>query len=169
MNSTYIIEQLEINKGVFMHLMEANSKTEQLWKPEPNKWCLLEIVCHLLDEEVHDFRTRVKTALSPDSYDFKPIDPEGWVRSKNYMGTDFKEKVEEWKNERTNSISWLKSLTDPDWSSSLTHPDLGEMSARLFLSNWLAHDQLHIRQINGLKRAYLSHVSMEDLSYAGKW
>ena len=130
---------------------------------------MLEIVCHLIDEEVYDFRTRVKIALKSDTCNFKPIDPLGWVKSKNYMTARFKEKVQEWSTERKGSIKWLKALENPQWSSSFTHPDLGEMSARHFLSNWLAHDQLHIRQINGLKRAYLSHISLDDLNYAGKW
>jgi len=33
-----------------------------------------------------------------------------------------------------------------------------------FLANRLAHDQLHIRRINSLKRAYVEQVLGEDLS-----
>jgi hypothetical protein len=43
------------------------------------------------------------------------------------------------------------------------------MSARLFLHNWLAHDYLHIRQINRLKFAYLKAHSDISLDYAGAW
>ena len=169
MNHSYVIDRLEQNHEVLLNLLEADSFDEVLFRPESKKWCLLEIVCHLVDEEVFDFRTRVKTALNPDKYDLQPIDPVGWVTSKKYMKADYESKVAEWSNERRESIRWLRSLNAPDWNSSLAHPDFGDMSAQLFLANWLAHDQLHIRQINGLKRDYLAHVSDEDLRYAGKW
>jgi hypothetical protein len=43
------------------------------------------------------------------------------------------------------------------------------MTAMLFLSNWLAHDYLHIRQIIKLKFDYLEKMTGEGLSYAGDW
>ncbi len=169
METTYLIDQLEQNKGVFLNLSKANSPEEYLWKPEPEKWCLLEIVCHLVDEEILDFRARVQTALDEQHFPMVPIDPVGWVESKNYLGQDYSSIVEKWIKERAQSITWLKSLQNPDWDSSFVHPKMGTLTARSFLANWLAHDQLHIRQINSLRRAYLVHISDEDLGYAGKW
>ena len=61
-------------------------------------------------------------------------------------------------------MEWLKSLKNPLWTNSYNHPKLGSLSAHLFLSNWLAHDHLHIRQIVRIKRAYLMEKSGEDLS-----
>ncbi len=43
------------------------------------------------------------------------------------------------------------------------------MTAKMFLSNWLAHDYLHIRQITKLKYDYLKQLTNEDLNYAGNW
>ncbi|MCP4459590.1 MAG: DinB family protein [Cytophagales bacterium] len=122
-----------------------------------------------MDEEVLDFWARVQTALDEENFPLNPIDPVGWVTSGNYMGSDYELKVEEWLAERKESVSWLRSLENPDWSSSLDHPTMGTLTAGHFLANWLAHDQLHIRQINGYKRGYLEEISVQDLSYAGKW
>ncbi len=169
MNSDYIFTQLENNKLVFEQLLKTASPDEYLWKPAHNKWCLLEIVCHLVDEEVFDFRARVKTALDEKKYPFFAIDPLGWVTSKKYMEQDYQAKVDEWIAERSESISWLKTLKNPDWESSFQHVDFGAVSAGHFLANWLAHDHIHIRQINRTKRAYLDSISKENLDYAGKW
>jgi hypothetical protein len=46
---------------------------------------------------------------------------------------------------------------------------LGRLSAGTFLSNWLAHDYLHIRQIIRLKYQYLQRQTRESLDYAGAW
>ncbi|MBO3698126.1 DinB family protein [Roseivirga sp. E12] len=168
-NTNFLIHELSANALVFERLFEVHEAKQALWKPDKDKWCLLEIVCHLVDEEVLDFRTRVKTSLYPDQYDFVPIDPVGWVTSRNYIEQDYQERTQTWLNERQQSIAWLRSLDSPDWKSCLAHPELGEMSAWQFLENWVAHDYIHLRQIIRTKRAYLNHLAQEDLSYAGKW
>jgi len=167
--TTFIIDQLESNQSIFLSLFRSSSSEEYLWRPEADKWCLLEIVCHMTDEEVLDFRARVQTAMDEKKFPLVPIDPEGWVKAKKYIEQNFSKKRQEWAIERERSVAWLRSLKSPDWSSSFEHPELGSMSAGLFLANWLAHDQLHIRQINTLKRAYLEHISGQNLGYAGKW
>ena len=133
------------------------------------KMVLLEIVCHLLDEEIYDFRTRVKHALDTPEKELTPIDPEGWVTTRNYLSKDYDETLKSFLIERENSIEWLKQLGEVNWSNSLKHPELGDLSAASFLRNWLAHDYLHIRQILRYKFEFLKQSSEIDLSYAGDW
>lgn len=168
-NTDFLIQELEINANTFKHLFKISDTKQPVWKPAEDKWCLLEIVCHLVDEEILDFRTRVKTALNPSQYDFIPIDPEGWVKSKDYINQEYSSKTKDWVEERVKSIEWLKSLDQPNWDSFLIHSELGEMTAGKFLENWVAHDYIHLRQLVRTKRAYLSHLANEDLSYAGAW
>ena len=58
-----IVDRLENNSAVFENLLSEKAEKEYLWRPHLNKWCLLEILCHLLDEEQEDFKARVKHAL----------------------------------------------------------------------------------------------------------
>ena len=51
MDHSKIIDKLHDNLDVFSHMLSNKSEENYLWKPEPDKWCLLEIVCHLYDEE----------------------------------------------------------------------------------------------------------------------
>lgn len=46
---------------------------------------------------------------------------------------------------------------------------MGPISAELIMVNWVAHDLLHIRQINRLQYGYLAAHSSEPLDYAGAW
>lgn len=169
MDSTYIIRQLEQNKAVIQSLLTTQKSEAHFWKASPDKWCLLEVVCHLVDEEIDDFRTRLQTALKPEDYPFLPIDPVGWVKSRKYIEQNFESKITEWSTEREKSLSWLRSLDNPNWDSYFIHKELGPMSASKILANWLAHDYIHIRQILRIKHAYLAHISGQDLSYAGNW
>ena len=165
----YIIGQLEANKGVFKQLFSEISPELQLWKPSPEKWCLLEIVCHLIDEERLDFKFRAKWLLENPEKTPPSIDPVGWVTEHRYIKQDYIKKVEEFISEREASVNWLKSLENPNWELGYDHQKLGRLTAGLFMNNWLAHDYLHLRQIAKLKFDYLKMNSREDLNYAGNW
>ncbi|HMG14240.1 MAG TPA: DinB family protein [Saprospiraceae bacterium] len=169
MKYLHIISQLEKNTGVFKALFEGVTKEEYEWKQAPEKWCMLEIICHLYDEEKEDFKTRLQYALI-GSMDMPPsIDPVAWVTERQYMSRSFEESVEHFLVERSHSLYTLRHFKSPDWHNFFIHPNLGKMTAHMILSNWLAHDYLHMRQIIRLKYDYLKWISRESLSYAGEW
>ncbi len=164
-----IIAQLETNQEVFKGLLMSKKEMQYLWRPEPEKWNLLEIVCHLLDEERDDFKTRVAHALETPKKTLVPIDPEGWVKERNYSAKDYSQTLVDFLEERKQSVTWLKSQVEASWSSTVKHPELGDLSAQLFLANWLAHDYLHIRQILRYDYHFLKQKTNLDLGYAGNW
>lgn len=169
MNNTHIINELNRNKEVFHSLLYGIPEEQHRWKPEEKKWCLLEVVCHLYDEEREDFRMRVKQVLEDPETEPPPIDPEGWVQSRKYMQQDYEERLKMFLDERERSVEWLRSLQSPKWNNAWKHPKYGPLSAQMFLTNWLAHDYLHIRQITRLKYQYLKAFSTVTLRYAGDW
>jgi len=169
MNYSKIFEELDRNKYIFKGLLEDIDEDEYLWKPNPDKWCLLEIICHLRDEEVEDFRTRVRYVLETPERVLPPIDPANWVKERKYIAQNYKETMIDLIRERERSVNWLQALIDPQWDNEYQHPKIGPLSAKLFLSNWLAHDYLHLRQIVNVKFDYLKSISGEDLNYAGGW
>ena len=168
-DSARIIRELDWNKDLFKNLLSGIPSHEYLWKINKEKWCLLEIVCHLLDEEREDFRKRLKHILDNLNQDFDPIDPVGWVKKRNYLDKDYDKELEMLFHERSQSVTWLKDLKTPNWNNSYDHPTIGIMTSKLMLSNWLAHDYLHIRQILKVKFDYLKHHTRESLAYAGEW
>lgn len=169
MNTEYIIDQLESNSEIFRSLLSGIPGEMILWKPEENKWSLLEIACHLYDEEREDFRARLAKILLED-HEWDPIDPQGWVFTREYSKKVFRETVENFLKERKLSVEWLKNLEVHDWNIKAVHPKIGEFSAIQMLSNWLAHDYLHFRQIIKIKYEYLKHLHPDtDLGYAGDW
>lgn len=169
MNHNKIIQELTRNKLVFNELLTGLTDEEFLWKQNPEKWCLLEIICHLYDEEREDFRTRTKQVLESPELPLPKIDPVGWVIERKYLQRNFSEKLKDFLSEREQSVKWLQSLKNPKWENAYNHPKLGKMTAKLILANWLAHDYLHIRQITKLKYDHLKSKSDADLSYAGNW
>ena len=169
MKDDFIIAELERNKEVFRSLLSNLPPELYKWKSAPDKWCLLEMVCHLYDEEQFDFRARLRSVLEDPQKPLDPIDPLVWVKEKNYMEQDYDEMLGKFISERDKSLEWLRQLKDPKWDNIYNHPKVGPLSARLFFVNWLAHDYFHIRQANRIKYEYLQAFSGESLDYAGEW
>lgn len=170
MNHQQIINELERNASVFRSLLSGVNRQAASWRKSADKWCLLEIVNHLYDEEREDFRARVKHCLETPEDHMPGIRPQHWVKERNYMERDFEDSVAKFLEERKVSLSWLRSLKNPNWQSENYHRYIGKVTAEFFLANWLAHDYLHIRQINGsLFHFHQAQVGGNSLEYAGEW
>ncbi len=165
-----IIYELKSNLTCFQSLFTAYSEVDKfiLWKADQKKWCLLEILCHLIDEEREDFRTRFQFALSNLPGDPPSIDPTSWVISRNYQKQNYPEKCQEFFLERSRSIEYLENSMVYDGAAFFTHSKFGIMTADYILHNWLAHDYLHIKQIIKLRYDFLSQSGIQ-LDYAGNW
>ena len=169
MNIDRIVSELAANGRTFHALLAGSPKELYRYTEHPGAWCVLEIVCHLYDEEREDFRARTEQVLRDPAIPLVPIDPTGWVQQRRYIDREFATGLEGFLNERERSVAWLRSLTNARWENVHRNPTLGPMTARSFLTNWLAHDYLHLRQILRIKHNYLQTESGESLSYAGTW
>ena len=169
MNHSEIIEKLDGNLEVFRAMFGNHTQEEVVWKPAPDKWGLLEILCHLYDEEREDFKARLKLALETPEKPLVKIDPLSWVTERKYIEKDFSKMLQMFLDERKASVEWLRSLSSPKWKNIHHHPTVGPIPAELFLSNWLAHDYLHFRQITFVKYQYLRNHFSGKFDYAGNW
>ncbi|HEX5009660.1 MAG TPA: DinB family protein [Planctomycetota bacterium] len=138
------------------------------WKPAPERWSALEVVCHLGDEEVLDFRTRVRLTLQDPAAPWPPIEPSRWVVERRYLEQPAGPALARFLNERAESISWLAAQREARWDNAHEHPQAGPLTARCLLANWMAHDLLHLRQLARLEYESLA-ARGEALDYAGPW
>lgn len=169
MGPSALISILDQNHEFFGLLLGSFSKDQQVWRPAPEKWCALEIACHLHDEEIEDFRTRTKHVMENPENAPPKIDPVGWVKSREYMIQDYEKVVFGFLNERKTSITWLNQVASEDIQRSNPFSENRNRTAVFYLSNWVAHDYLHIKQLTKLKYDYLQAHSEAEIKYAGKW
>ena len=165
----YFIKNLSQNKFVFEKLLAGRTIEEYTYRQSENKWCLLEILCHLYDEELKDFRTRVKHVMEFPGSNPPSIDPVSWVKERKYMEQDYNEVLNKFLIERDKSVNWLQSLKSPEWKNSFEHETLGTLTSEHFLFNWLGHDYLHFRQITHLLFNLAQQKTGNNLNYAGNW
>ena len=167
MNPEETIRMLEANAGRIAAFYKDVSDSQARWKPAPEKWSMLEVLGHLIDEERDDFPKRLRLLLEKPESEWPPIDPEGWARDRDYNARDLAASVEAFLADRTASIEWLEDLDDPEWGIAYQHPKLGEIRAGDLLASWLAHDFLHMRQLANLCAIFVSaHAKPFSTAYA---
>jgi hypothetical protein len=165
-----VVERLSANAEVFQGLVKDVSSEQARWRPTHEKWSIVEVVCHLADEERDDFRRRLDLTLHHPGEPWPPIDPPRWAVERNYNARDLASSLADFLAERRRSLEWLRGLADIDLEASCEHPGLGRLTAGDLLVSWLAHDLIHVRQIDRLHFEYLSAIADGySPAYAGDW
>jgi hypothetical protein len=162
-------DQFQYQGKAIVVLASGLTSEQARWKPEPASWSVLEVLNHLVDEEVLDFRRHLDHILYSSDEPWAEIDPQGWVTEKKYNKRDLEGTLANFQKEREASIAWLGKLDDPDWKAEVSFP-WGEIAAGDMLASWLAHDLLHLRQLVELRYALTAEASQPyGVRYAGEW
>ena len=170
MNIEILSAQFQANAKRIQALVEQVGEAQARWKPDPETWSLLEVLNHLYEEEMLDFRTRLEILLSASGAEWPPINPQVWVTERSYNTRDLAQSLQNFLDERQKSIEWLAQLENPNWQARAATPWGGEMSAGDMFAAWAAHDLLHIRQLVELHWAWLNQHSQGcQIAYAGDW
>lgn len=147
---------------------------EARWKPAPQHWSVLEIVCHLADEEREDFAPRLRATLG--STPWAPLDFDDIANRRGYSTRALETELQDFETSRAANVTWLDSLAaespSVDWTTAHRHPKIGPITAADLLCSWPAHDALHLRQI--AKRLHNlaardAEAEGHNVRYAGEW
>ncbi len=150
-------------------LLAGISQEEACIRPAPESWSILETLCHLYDEEREDFREHLDCILHRPNAEWHSINPPEWVTTRRYNEQDFRSMKEKFFAERSKSLDWLKGLEHATWDTRYAVP-FGSLTAGDMLSSWIAHDNLHLRQLVELRRARIQRITAPyDVAYAGEW
>jgi hypothetical protein len=164
------IRQLTSNAQVVHHLIESISPEQAQWKPDPETWSLKEVMEHVYNEERIDFRKHLKEMFSEPPQPWGKDDPAEYVKVKSC-----RQALKGFLAEREASLAWLKALQAPDWDAASKasfglEAEVLTLSAGDVLVSWLAHDFLHLRQINELLYAWNEkQAAPYSVQYAGGW
>lgn len=170
MNLGAMTERMARYPSVVRAAATSVSGEDARWKPTPKDWSILEVCCHLLDEEREDFRLRLRSTLEDATRPWVPLDLTGVAEARGYNTRELGPTLEAFERERADSVAWLRGLGRVDWSTAYTHPKVGPVRAGELMVSWAAHDALHLRQIS--KRLYqmaLRDAPGQSAVYAGEW
>lgn len=174
MNLGAMTERMARYPSVVRAAATSVSGEDARWKPTPKDWSILEVCCHLLDEEREDFRLRLRSTLEDPTRPWAPLDLTGVAEARGYNTRELGPTLEAFERERADSVAWLRGLevagAGVEWGTAYQHPKVGPVRAGELMVSWAAHDALHLRQIS--KRLYqmaLRDAPGQSAVYAGEW
>jgi hypothetical protein len=166
MDTAKHIERLGANAEVIRRLLAAVGAQQASWRPAPERWTLLEIVNHLVDEEREDFRARLDVLLHHPDRPWPPIDPMNWVKDRAYAEREFAQSLQAFLSERDHSLRWLRTLAHPAWQAARKLQGGNTLRAGDLMVSWVAHDYFHIRQVTNL---LWESLSVEGAPYSTEY
>jgi len=164
-----LYQEIAASTEMIRALLVDISPAEAQVRPAPDSWSILEVTCHLYDVEREDFREHLDFILHRQNEQYQAIDPQAWVTTRKYNQQDFPEMKRKFFEERAKSLQWLRAQATADWDATF-ESEYGSMSAGEMFVSWVAHDNLHIRQLVGLRRFRIEAIAKPyDIAYAGEW
>jgi hypothetical protein len=164
-----LCQELTENAETIRALVNGVNQAEAQIRPAPESWSILEVVCHLADEERNDFRPRLDIMLNRPSEKFAPNDSQEWITERKYNERDLAGSLEDFLAERKKSLEWLKGLANSNWEATYTTP-YRTLSAGDMFTSWVVHDILHLRQLVELRYARVVTLTAPyNVEYAGGW
>ena len=122
------------------------------YKPAPNKWCILEILGHLVDIEIL-YAYRMRQMLADKNPVIAPIDQDDWARNLGYMDTPVPEMVALYGLNRHHNLRLLRRVKVADLDKGAHHPELNQKITVAWIVEHIGeHGANHLGQIERLKK-----------------
>jgi hypothetical protein len=122
------------------------------YKPAPNKWCILEILGHLVDIEIL-YAYRMRQMLADKNPVIAPIDQDDWARNLGYMDTPVPEMVALYGLNRHHNLRLLRRVKAADLEKGAHHPELNQKITVAWIVEHIGeHGANHLGQIERLKK-----------------
>ncbi len=161
--------ELKTSTEMIRTLLSGIAPDDARHKPDAETWSILEVLCHLTDEEREDFREHLDYILHRQHEKWHEINPQSWITTREYNQQNFAEMQAKFFAEREKSLDWLNQLQNPDWDKTYITEHHAFNAGEMFAC-WVAHDNLHIRQLVELRRSRLENITRPyNLEYAGDW
>ncbi|MEN6483114.1 MAG: DinB family protein [Anaerolineaceae bacterium] len=109
-----IYQELQNSTGMIRALLKGVEPEAARHKSSGESWSILEVVCHLYDEEREDFREHLDFILHRQNETWHAIDTQGWVTQRKYNQQNFAEMQQKFFVEREISLAWLNGLLNPN-------------------------------------------------------
>jgi hypothetical protein len=167
MDRTKAANQLKHQAQTIRHLVQGLTQDQAHWQPDPDSWSILQVVRHLVYEELWDFPFHLEhILLHPE----EPWEEHGPAK-KAYTEMTLPAILAEFEAERAAAIDWLLQLPSHcAWEQPVAMPWGAPLSGGDMLASWLAHDLLHIRQLVTLRYALTAAANRpHSVKYAGDW
>lgn len=142
-----VMEQLRATPVRLENLLHKIAPERLNVSPQPGKWSLRDIVCHLADTEIV-FAFRLRQALAEDRHVVQPFDQDKWAAA--YESYDARIALLTFSAVRQWNLSFISGLRPDDFARTVHHPERGDMTLKTIVETMAGHDVNHLRKIETL-------------------
>jgi uncharacterized damage-inducible protein DinB len=122
------------------------------YKPSPDKWCILEILGHLVDVEIV-YAYRMRQMLADTNPVIAPMDQDAWARNLGYTEESAPELVAAYGLSRHRTVQLLRRMQPADLQKSAFHPELkAAVTVAEMVERMAGHGANHLQQIERIKK-----------------
>jgi DinB superfamily len=148
MNLKTVYDTLSRTPAAFRALLSQATDEALAYREAAEAWNAHEVLCHVTDGEVTDWRPRVAIIMADGDKRFAPFDRLGGHRTYGRWVTAAL--LDEFDRLRRDNLAYLARLNLDAVALSRTglHPEFGAVTLEQLLSCWMVHDLAHIAQIS---------------------
>ena len=121
--------------------------------PEPGKWSIRQIVCHLADAELVA-STHFRWVIAEDNPTLLAYNQEAWALRLNYSSRRFSQALESFRRTRAENYELLKNLPEEEFSRSATHAEAGPVTLLDLLRLSAEDAEKHAQQVMAIRKLY---------------
>ncbi len=121
--------------------------------PEPGKWSVRQIVCHLADSEVVA-SMRFRQTIAEENPTIQWYDEKAWAENLDYAKKKLSQAVETFRRARADNFELLKDLPEETFSRTANHSRDGSVTLSGLLKNYAEHLENHVVQLRSVRAAY---------------
>jgi uncharacterized damage-inducible protein DinB len=145
-----ILRKLQETPNIIVALCRGVSDEALRRKPAPEKWSMLEILCHLRDVEFL-FVERYGKIANHDRPQLRMINQDELATKLKYNEDDPLAVLREFQALRVQTVLVLSALAQQGWERVGLHPKRGEFSIAAHAVMHVAHDANHIERLRTLR------------------
>lgn len=141
----YVMEGLLATPLTLAALTQGITASELDARPDPERFALREVICHLADWEPI-WLGRLQRIVTEDQPLMENIDEGAMAITNRYAEQDFAEQLVRFTEGRTALVAYLRSLEPEQWERIGRHNLWKTITVDGFAALILGHDGYHVRQ-----------------------
>jgi DinB superfamily len=152
------IHILEQTPATLRSLLTNATKDDLNWQPSPERWSISMVLAHLAGVELAGFVSRFRAMAAQDGAFLPAYDQLALFQTGAKF--DGRAELDRFERQRSETLTWLKSLPASVGDRQGRHEQLGVLSFWQLLNEFAFHDLGHIRQIMELYRSHAFYPNM---------
>ncbi len=132
-------------------LLAQFSKNEFDLRPDPERFSLREVICHLSDWEPI-MLTRIKVGVETPGGSIQAFDEGQMAIDHDYATKDPIAQLMQWGTDRAKTIEYVSGLDDSKMAQTVLHPERGLMTVSDLANMIVCHDVYHLEQLSSMRK-----------------